>query len=188
MSPLLVVGHRLTPHRLHRRPLAARLPVIVICLPHIRVSERSESTILTLSFGGRAAGTYQHQAAQSGPSVGCPNLGLGPVGVEMASAHADERMFDPMHKSAVFAWSSVHDRGGAHSPETDDFPPGDGRSSSPSVSQMATNTIGSSIPAPRRALLLVLVFCPNDAAHASMQRAIPAHGADMRDVGYGRIS
>jgi hypothetical protein len=89
MSPLLVVGHRLTPHRLHRRPLAARLPVIVICLPHIRVSERSESTILTLSFGGCAAGTYQHQAAQSGPSVGCPNLGLGSVGVEMASAHAD---------------------------------------------------------------------------------------------------
>jgi len=66
MSPLLVVGHRLTPHRLHRRPLAARLPVIVICLPHIRVSERSESTILTLSFGGCAAGTYQHQAAQTG--------------------------------------------------------------------------------------------------------------------------
>jgi hypothetical protein len=90
MSPLLIVGHRLTPHGLHRRPLAARLPVIVICLPHIRVSERSESTILTLSFGGCAAGTYQHQAAQRGPSVGFPNLGLGLVGVEMASAHADE--------------------------------------------------------------------------------------------------
>jgi hypothetical protein len=46
--------------------------------------------MLTLSFGGCAAGTYQHQAAQRGPSVGFPNLGLGLVGVEMASAHADE--------------------------------------------------------------------------------------------------
>jgi hypothetical protein len=30
---------------------------------------------------------------------------------------ADERAFDPMHESAVFAWSSVHDGGGAHSVE-----------------------------------------------------------------------
>ena len=96
MSPLLVVGHRLTPHRLHRRPLAARLPVIVICLPHIRVSERSESTILTLSFGGCTAGTYQHQAVQSGPSVGCPNPGAG-IGWSRDGVRscAEKRVFDP---------------------------------------------------------------------------------------------
>ena len=103
MSPLLVVGHRLTPNRLHRRPLAARLPVIVLCLPHIRVSERSESTILTLSFGGCAAGTYQHQAAQSGPSVGCPNLGLGSVGVEMASAHGSP-LCQEVEEVGVLGW------------------------------------------------------------------------------------
>ena len=40
MSPLLIVGHRLTPHGLHHRPLTARLSVIMICLPHIRVREK----------------------------------------------------------------------------------------------------------------------------------------------------
>jgi hypothetical protein len=40
MSSLLVVGHRLTPHGLHHRPLTARLSVIMICLPHIRVREK----------------------------------------------------------------------------------------------------------------------------------------------------
>jgi hypothetical protein len=59
----------------------------------------------------------------------------------------------------------------------------------PWVSQMATNTMGSSIPAaPWRALLLVLVFCPNDAATARCSGPSPAHGVDVRDVGYDRIS
>ena len=64
--------------------------------------------------------------------------------------------------------------GGAHSAEADDFPPAMAVALVTWVSQMATNTIESSIPLPpRRALLLVLVFCPNDAATASMQRAMP---------------
>jgi hypothetical protein len=74
MSPLLAVGHRLKYHGLHHRPLTARLSVIVICCRTFKSPRRSESTILALPFGGCAAGTCQRQAAQSGPSVGCPNL------------------------------------------------------------------------------------------------------------------
>jgi hypothetical protein len=61
----------------------------------------------------------------------------------------DERAFDPMDESAVFAWSSVHDRGGAHSAEADDFPPAMAVAPVRWVSQMATNTIGSSISSRR---------------------------------------
>jgi hypothetical protein len=89
---------------------------------------------------------------------------------------ADERAFDPMHESAVFAWSSVHDRGWSALSRGRRLPTGDGRSSShvgvPDGYEHHRKQ--HSLPAaPRRALLLVLVFCPNDAATASMQRAIP---------------
>jgi hypothetical protein len=89
---------------------------------------------------------------------------------------ADERAFDPMHESAVFAWSSVHDRGWSALSRGRRLPTGDGRSSShvgvPDGYEHHQKQ--HSLPAaPRRALLLVLVFCPTDAATASMQRAIP---------------
>src|ERR1700709_908026 len=102
MSPLVVVGHRLTPHRLHRRPLAARLPVIVICLPHIRVFERSESTILTLSFGGCAAGNLSAPSGseQSFRWMPQPGIGIGWSRDGVRSV-ADERTFDPMQEPAV---------------------------------------------------------------------------------------
>jgi hypothetical protein len=92
MSPLLVVGHRLTPHRLHRRPLAARLPVIVICLPHIRVREKRVYDTDVIFRWLRCRNL-------SGPSGSersfrwMPQPGLESVGVEMASAHADESAY-----------------------------------------------------------------------------------------------
>ena len=86
---------------------------------------------------------------------------------------ADERGFDPMQESAVSAWSSVHDRGGARSAEADDFPPANGRSSSHVGVPDGYEHHQKQHSLPRRALLLVVVFCRNDAATASMQRAIP---------------
>jgi hypothetical protein len=88
----------------------------------------------------------------------------------------DERAFDPMHESAVFAWSSVHDRGWSALSRGRRLPTGDGRGSSHvGVPDGYEHHRKQHSPpaAPRRASLLVLVFCPNDAATASMQRAMP---------------
>jgi hypothetical protein len=66
--------------------------------------------------------------------------------------------------------------GGTHSAEADDFPPAMAVALVTWVSRMATNTIGSSIPFPPRLgapCCLCWCSCLNDAAPASMQRAIP---------------
>jgi hypothetical protein len=104
---------------------------------------------------------------------------------------ADERAFDPMHESAVFAWSSMHDRGGAHSAEAEDFPPAMAVALVTWVSQMATNTIGSSIPLPPRlGAPCCLCWCsaPTTLLPPRCSGPSPVHEADRRDVGYGRIS
>jgi hypothetical protein len=65
--------------------------------------------------------------------------------------------------------------GGAHSAEADDFPPAMAVALVTWVSQMATNTIGSSIPfPPRLGAPCCLCWCSAPTtATASMQRAIP---------------
>jgi hypothetical protein len=81
--------------------------------------------------------------------------------------------------------------GGAHSAEADDFPPAMAVALVTWVSQMATNTIGSSIPFPPR-LGAPCCLCWCSAATTLLPPRCsgpsPVHGADRRDVGYGRIS
>jgi hypothetical protein len=81
--------------------------------------------------------------------------------------------------------------GGAHSAEADDFPPAMAVALVTWVSQMATNTIGSSIPLPPRlGAPRCLCWCsaPTTLLPPRCSGPCPVHGADRRDVGYGRIS
>jgi hypothetical protein len=81
--------------------------------------------------------------------------------------------------------------GGAHSAEADDFPPAMAVALVTWVSQMATNTIESSIPLPPRlGAPRCLCWCsaPTTLLPPRCSGPCPVHGADRRDVGYGRIS
>ena len=101
MSPLLVVGHRLTPHGLHHRPLTARLSVIMICLPHIRVREKrvydTDVIFRWLRCRNLSAPSGSERSFRWMPQ---PGIGIGWSRDGVRSV-ADERTFDPMQEPAV---------------------------------------------------------------------------------------
>jgi hypothetical protein len=104
---------------------------------------------------------------------------------------ADERAFDPCMSLRCLHGHPCMTGGRAHSAEADDFPPAMAVALVTWVSQMATNTIGSSIPfPPRLGAPCCLCWCsaPTTLLPPRCSGPSPVHGADRRDVGYGRIS
>jgi hypothetical protein len=166
-----------------------RIPCVTFEITDL-LHQRSSSGVLTLGFSQITQGAGF--TARRCP-VAPPKRGPGPAPrralrlddplVATPLIAGSERTHLPMSARSIPCMSlrCLHGHpcmtgGGAHSAEADDFPPANGRSSShvgvPDGYEHHRKQ--HSLPAaPRRALLLVLVFCPNDAATASMQRAMP---------------
>jgi hypothetical protein len=181
-----------------------RIPCVTFEITDL-LHQRSSSGVLTLGFSQITQGAGF--TARRCP-VAPPKRGPGPAPrralrlddplVATPLIAGSERTHLPMSARSIPCMSlrCLHGHpcmtgGGAHSAEADDFPPAMAVALVTWVSQMATNTIGSSIPfPPRLGAPCCLCWCsaPTTLLPPRCSGPSPVHGADRRDVGYGRIS